>query len=449
MVIILAKTPKYHVPAGSYHVCKNEPVILQAVLGTCVGLALYCESTGVGGLIHLLLPESVVSTPTSNPEKYAKSGVPIFIEALINAGAKREALTASIAGGALVGPLSQQDLDLDIGGRTVETVRNILTEQDIKIKTSETGGFFTCCLNLDMNSGEITIEPAGLDKSSNDVKVRSATMAEIKTAMKALKPIPQVALKVMRLMDEDRYNIESIANEIRKDQVITARMLQLANSALFPTKKEIASLDHAVVYLGQDMLIKLVLSAAVQGYYNQSGMGYALCKGGVYYHSIGCAQTAEMLARKTDLADPAKAYTAGLLHDIGKVVLDQYVASAYPLFYRDVMETGENAINVEQQIIGIDHTVVGSLLARQWSFPPALEYVIHHHHLPFKESEHAPLLATVYISDLLMSRFHTGLEIERLETESLNDHLAALNLKQEDLGEIVDAIPLSVFLNNA
>jgi putative nucleotidyltransferase with HDIG domain len=419
--------------------------MLQAFLGTCVGLALHCESSGIGGIIHLLLPTPTTPTATSQPEKYAESGIPLFIESLLAAGAQRETLSASIAGGALVGPLSQQDLDLDIGGRTVEVVKKLLNKENIQIMRSETGGFFTCSLNLDMTSGHITVEPAGQSKISTEIDVQTATVEEIKSAINEVKPIPQVALKVMRLMDENRYDIESISNEIRKDQVITARMLQLANSAMFGAKRNISSLDHAIVFLGQDLLVKLVLTAAVQGYYEQSMMGYALCKGGVYHHSLGCAHIAEMLAKKTETEDPAKAYTAGLLHDIGKVVLDQYVAKAYPLFYRDITEEKESILSVEQRLLGMDHTEVGQLLARQWSLPEALEKVIHYHHEPHRASTYVELSAIVYLSDLLMSRFHTGLEIERVETDALNTHLAAVGLSHEDFENLVDAIPSSVF----
>lgn len=442
----MASKSKYHVPAGSYYAGEKQPLLLQAFLGTCVGLALHCESSGVGGIIHLLLPEPTASYASAQPEKYARSGVPHFIEALVEAGARRETLSASIAGGALVGPLRQQDIDLDIGGRTVEVTKEILIRENIEIIRSETGGFFTCCLNLDMATGQVTIEPAGQSKLSGGGEVQTATTEEIKAAMQVLKPIPQVALKVLRLIDRNKYDIETIAGEIRKDQVITARMLQLANSAMFAAKKTIASLDHAIVFLGQDHLVKLILSAAVQGYFEQSAMGYALCKGGVYYHSIGCAHVAEILARKTRREEPARAYTAGLLHDIGKVVLDQYVANAYPLFYRDLMETEENILTIEKQLVGMDHTQVGSLLARQWSFPPALEHAIRHHHHPDASTEFAELAAMVYLADLLMSRFHSGLEIERMETESLDRHLETLGLTHDDFWDLVDAIPLSLFL---
>ncbi len=441
----MPKKLKYHVPAGTFHVSEQRPLLLQAYLGTCVGLGLYCRSTGIGGIIHLLLPEPISPQSYSQPEKYASTGVPLFIQSLINAGARIETLTACLAGGALVGPLRQQDLDLDIGGRTVEAVKKILADQGIEVAQSETGGFFTCCLSLDMTSGQISIEPAGYTRLSETVAIKRPSPAEIKQAMDQLKPIPQVALKVLRLIDHNKYAIDTIADEIRMDQVITARTLQLANSAMFAAKRTIDSLDHAIVFLGQDLLVKLVITAAVQSYYDQSAMGYALCKGGMYHHAIGCAQVAEALARKSRRVRPAKAYTAGLLHDIGKVVLDQYVTEAYPLFYRKVMEEMESVIDTEKRLVGIDHTEVGRMLAQQWSFPSALTDAIRYHHQPDKAGEHSDLALIVYLADLLMSRFHSGLEMERLDTQTLTSYLESLGFKNEDFADLVDTIPSVVF----
>jgi putative nucleotidyltransferase with HDIG domain len=444
-ISVAVALPKYHVSAGTFHVSTQKALLLQAFLGTCVGVALHCKSSGVGGIIHLLLPEPISANSYSQPEKYAATGLPLLIQALVDAGARRESLSASLAGGALVGPLHKQDLQLDIGGRTVEVVRGILGEAGIRIVQSETGGFFTCSLTLDMRDGRMQIEPAGQSKLNTAAIIDAPGTREIQAAIARLKPIPQVALKILRLVDQNQYDIEAIASEIRNDQVITAKMLRLANSAMFGAKRVISSLDHAVVYLGRDLLVRMILSAAVQAYFEQSAMGYALCKGGIYHHAIGCALTAEALARRTQCEDPARAYTAGLLHDIGKVVLDQYVADLYPLFYREVMEKQEDILSIENRLLGMNHTQAGSILAQRWSFPPALAAAVREHHHPQENSEHGPLCTIVYLSDLLMSRFHSGLELEKLETLDLPKHLRSVHLADDDFSVLVDSIPPSVF----
>jgi putative nucleotidyltransferase with HDIG domain len=236
-----------------------------------------------------------------------------------------------------------------------------------------------------------------------------------------------------------------VSEEVKKDQVISARTIQLCNSALFAKRHDVLSLDHALVFLGQDLFIKMIISAAVQSYYSQSGNGYSLCKGGLYHHAIGTAMIAEKIAGMTEKAIPGIAYTAGLLHDIGKVVLDQYITGAYPMLYREFQDRQSEIIDVETKILGMDHTRVGELLAKKWSLPASLTNAIRFHHRPEENNSSAPLTTIVYLADLLMSRFHTGLELERMGAENLTGHLSQLDLSAGQIYNLVDLIPEKVF----
>jgi putative nucleotidyltransferase with HDIG domain len=435
----------YHVASGSYYVSRQKPLVLDAYLGTCVGVALYDEETGVGGLIHLLLPEPLSLASSFQPEKYASTGFPIFLRALYDEGASKNHLKAFIAGGALVGPIESADLELDIGGRTVDTVMSYLKEEKIQIEQSETGGFFTCCLSLNLANWQCRIEPAGGDKLTPDIEAHVPAVEEIEQSMEAIQPIPQVALKILRLIDEEEYDIKALTKEIRKDQVISAKTLKLCNSVLFAGTHKIESLDHALIYIGLQTLVKLVISASVDNYFSHAASGYSLCKGGLFHHAIGTAIISEKLADLTGRVKPGLAYTAGLLHDIGKVVLDQYVGSAYPLFYRQLNDEGSSFSDTEKTILGIDHMEIGSDLARKWSFPDSLIDVIRYHHRPEDATQNLELTHTVYLADLLMSRFNTGLELERLGTETLPARLEAIGLSMERFPDVVDLIPVAVF----
>ncbi|MBE9544263.1 MAG: HDOD domain-containing protein [Proteobacteria bacterium] len=435
----------YHVAAGSYYVSRTKPLILQSFLGTCVGVALFDEEAQIGGLIHLLLPEPVSRAGSIQPEKYASTGFPLFLAAICNEGASKSRLKAFIAGGALVGPLQDMDLHLDIGGRTVETVLQYLKAENIKVEKSETGGFFTCNMNLNMLNGQCSIDPAPVDMDSTAGEIHLSSAAEIERAMETIQPIPQVALKILRLIDNKEYEIKALAEEIRKDQVISARTIKLCNSVAFAGGNKVESLDQALVLLGLRLLVKLVISVSVNEFFSHSGLGYSLCKGGLYHHAIGTAIIAEKLADHTGSVEPGLAYTAGLLHDIGKVVLDQSIASAYPLFYRKLFEEKHNFSEVEKEILGIDHTQVGSKLARKWSFPESLCDIIRNHHEPENAARHLELAHVVYLADLLMSRFHSGLELERLNTQALASRMETIGLSIDKFPDIVDLIPVGVF----
>lgn len=436
---------KHHVASGSLQVGSTQPQVLQAFLGTCVGVVVFDKTAGVGGLIHLLLPEPVSALDVDRPEKYATTGIPLFLKQLLDLGATRENMQAVVAGGALVGPLSPQDMNLDIGGRTAENVYIALHTEGIAVKRAETGGFFTCSIELDMQRWECGIQPAGFDAVAPNTGESSPSISDIQQAIESIRPIPQVALKVLRIIEDGSYNIGKIAEEVRKDQVISARTIQLCNSAMFAKRHDVASLDHALVFLGQELFIKLVISAAVESYYSQCGNGYSLCKGGLYHHAIGTALIAEKIASMTEKIVPAIAYTAGLLHDIGKVVLDQYIVNAYPMLYREFQDRQSEMIAVEKRILGMDHTHIGELLATTWFLPDILTDAIRFHHQPDESANNRALTTIIYLADLLMSRFHVGLELERMGTVNLIDHLSQLDLSSEQFGGLVDLIPKKVF----
>jgi putative nucleotidyltransferase with HDIG domain len=436
----------HHVSAGNFHVSHGQPVILEAYLGTCVGVAMVDPDNGVGGLAHFLLPDPVSLESAFQPGKYASSGMPLFLKALYDAGARRENLKATIAGGALVGPVDDLDLNLNIGGRTVEIAERLLQAEGIPIQTAETGGFFSCCIRLDMQQLRCQIELSGVEKMAPSRPAALPAPGEIDLAVEQLKPVPQAALKIMRLIDEEEYDIRTLAGELRTDQVLCARTLKLANSVMFASRNPIESIDHALMYLGVNLLVKFVISAAVEGFFAQSASGYSLCKGGLYHHAVGTAIVSEKLAKLTNMVKPGLAYTAGLLHDIGKVVLDQFVAGAAPLFYRQLIEEkATDFIQAEQSLFGTTHSDTGHRLAQQWAFPESLAEVIRHHHRPEQGKGNLELNHIVYLANLIMSRFHAGLELEKQDTGALAPRLGAIGLSTSQFSHIVDMIPLSVF----
>jgi putative nucleotidyltransferase with HDIG domain len=320
-----------------------------------------------------------------------------------------------------------------------------ITDEKIQIEKSETGGFFTCCLSLNMQTWNCCIESTGVDKLKTNKNFKTIRTKAIRRAIRDLQPIPQIALKLLRMINEDLYEIDALSEEIRKDQVISARTLQLCNSAMFSSRKKIDSLEHAVVMLGQHLLLKFVISASLNNFFSQCGMGYSLCKGGIYHHAIGTAVIAETLAGLTGKISPSLAYTAGLLHDIGKVVLDQYIYADFPFFYRQLNEERKNLIEVEKNELGIDHTEVGGDLAHKWSLPESLVETIRYHHRPENTVQHTELVHIAYLADLLMSRFNPCFELERLNTEPLAFRLETMGFSIDRFPEIVDSIPVKSF----
>jgi len=435
-----------HIAAGRFKTGKAKTDIFQAYLGTCLGVALYDKPAKTGGMIHILLPEPPGYSGADFPEKYASTGIPMLINELLGLGARLDTMEASVAGGALVGPVSQQDMNLDIGGRSTDIAVALLSASGIKTIKSETGGFFTCTLELNMGTGETLIKPAWIDPCKPEGDFAAPAMKDIFNTIDYLKPIPQTALKLFRMFQSGQHNISDVTNELTKDQVLSGMTLKLCNSALFAGMIKIETLKDAILLLGEDMLIKSIITAAVHNYYNQTGTsGYSLCKGGLFFHAVGVAATAEKIAEKTGKSSSKVAYTAGLLHDIGKVILDQYVADSFPLFFRKMNQKNGSLLSAEKKVFGITHGEAGAVLAKKWHFSDGLSDVIQWHHTPEKTQKDKDLVYTVYLADLLMEKFSAGFELEKMQTQSLEPVLKHLGLSMTDLPELVDAIPINAF----
>ncbi|MEW6665800.1 MAG: HDOD domain-containing protein [Thermodesulfobacteriota bacterium] len=434
------------IASGDYVVSGRKDEVVEAYLGTCVGLTLCDREAGVGGLIHLLLPEPTGIEKLWSPATYATTGLPVFLKSLLDAGASEERLEACMAGGALVGPLSELDLDLNIGGRTAEVVERFLSRQHIPLQTAETGGFFTCRIGLDLRTLKTEIDPLGVCfRKTEERWFARPTTEEIDETLERVRPIPQIAIKTLQMVRDSTHSFQEIAAEIRQDQVLSAKVIRLCRSALFGMKTGVNSIDRALVILGEKRFLQLVVSASVEEFYPLNGNGYSLCKGGLYKHALGMAVVSEALANFTGKAHSDVAYTAGLLHDIGKVVLDQFIARAFALFYRRTQMEGLNATEAETEIFGVTHNEVGGRLAERWALPEILTDVILHHHHPEQAEVHPDLVHIIYLADLIMSRFMAGQEIERLNTDSLGERLRTLGLTARQFPVILDGIPRMVF----
>ena len=430
------------VSSGEFYVGRQNSKLLKAFLGSCVGVVLVDEKSGVAGLYHILLPEPPAKGSVEEPEKYASTGMPLFMEALYKSGAKKENLAAYVGGGALVGHVSLLDLKLDIGGQTAEVVEKYLGLEGVDLKQVETGGYLSSQISLDMYKLTCVIEPIIAQHILLEETEVEHKYVDVEQAFQGIRPIPQIALKVIRMIHSPSASLSNIANEIRTDQVLVAKVLQLSNSAYLNVGKKIESIDNALVYLGEKRILLLSLTVFSELFYQQAEQGYSLIKGGLYRHALGVAFIAEKIALLTKSVLPDHAYTAGLLHDIGKTVLDQFLAADYPLFYRKVTEDSKRSLlDLEKELFGFDHGELGKRLAEKWTLPPGLVDAIAYHHCPDKAQDNPVLTHVTYLANTLFSAFRSGVSLAVTDAISMADSLKAVNLLPGDLKGLIDQIP--------
>jgi putative nucleotidyltransferase with HDIG domain len=197
-------------------------------------------------------------------------------------------------------------------------------------------------------------------------------------AMRSLPPFPAVALQLIGLLDSETP-IKEITRLLRVDPALSAEILRVANSALYGLSRRIDNVGHAVVILGTDAVSRLALTAAL-GKFAQNFLNDEVSRA-CWDHSVACAVTAEKLGEEMNLPKD-RLYTAGLLHDLGRLAL----LAAFPVEYSNLIEAasdregGGNEFEDERNLFDIDHCQAGEWLAVHWNFPTDIVEAIAQHH---------------------------------------------------------------------
>lgn len=232
----------------------------------------------------------------------------------------------------------------------------------------------------------------------------------IVNSVRQLRPIPSNVTRILKDIENPHITIGVVSEYVGLDQALAALVLQVANSVSMGYGRSCSSLKEAVMRIGLNRLKSILLAASSYGPLNQRLSGYRLGAGELWNHSISTAVAAEWLARHFDYPDPEEAYVSGLLHDIGKLLLDQYILADYSQITTFVEKYKLPLWQIEEKLIGIDHAKVGGLIAERWDFPHQLTDAIRFHHYPSLARSNVRLPAIVNLAN--------GLVCSTLETSN-------------------------------
>ena len=215
-------------------------------------------------------------------------------------------------------------------------------------------------------------------------------------ALKNVPTLPGVFEKISRLIESSSTTAEDVANIISSDQALSAKILRVVNSVFYGFPGRISNLTHALIILGFDVVKGLVLSTSV--------FDMMLAKGfhGLWEHSLGCAVTAGVIARKTNDPHPEEVSIAALLHDIGKVILKIELSKESSRIDQAVLEKQISTYEAEEEILGFNHTTVGNWLCQEWHLPNKLSDPITYHHRPRLSRLAQGRTAIVHVANVLV-----------------------------------------------
>ncbi|NLJ73336.1 MAG: HDOD domain-containing protein [Syntrophomonadaceae bacterium] len=238
------------------------------------------------------------------------------------------------------------------------------------------------------------------------------SLEQIVAAVDDLPALPHVVVQVMELTEDPDSTAQDINDVLSQDQAMTARVLKLANSAFYGFPRRIATVTDAIVLLGFKTIKSIVMAASVSDILAREMEGYALEPGELWQHSQSVAMAARHIARKVKYYQLDLAYTAGLLHDIGKVILNNAMKESYHKVINVVMEQNIPFLDAEVEILGFNHTEVGARVAEKWNLPQDLVEAINFHHTPENATENKDLTALVHIADAVCVAMGIGIGID-------------------------------------
>jgi putative nucleotidyltransferase with HDIG domain len=221
---------------------------------------------------------------------------------------------------------------------------------------------------------------------------------EIVAKVRNLPPVSQAALRLVTMLDQPAISNDEIVEVLKCDNVLTAKLLRACNSPFFGLEEPVASVDQAVFLLGHQQILHIVLSLAFGGAMSVVLPQHAVEAEDLWRHSVTTAQAAEtVLAEGLELqeeVEPSVAFTVGLLHDLGKLVMAQVLPADQQAEIRArVALAGMSRSEAEQDVVGTDHAEVGGELLRVWHLPETLVEGVRYHHQP--RLEHPRCLSVI------------------------------------------------------
>ncbi|MFZ6708290.1 HDOD domain-containing protein [Undibacterium sp. TC9W] len=264
--------------------------------------------------------------------------------------------------------------------------------------------------------------------------MNSISLAQIIDSVKDLPTLPAIVMELLNNIDNEELNMHELAQKVSHDMALTAKTLRYANSPYYSTMVKVTTVQQAISLLGLSTVRQIVITAALTGCFPENN-----CRGfshkDFWRHSNAVAIAARILARRLKLnADVA--FTAGLLHDIGALVLATCYTGAYENVLAQRQELQTTQYETEKQLLGIDHALVGETLAVQWNFSEVMIKAISGHHHPEKPG--LGFLATiVHVADGIAHALGVTTTPDLAPPEITGQSWESLGLDQTLLDEVL------------
>ncbi|MFH1841949.1 MAG: HDOD domain-containing protein [bacterium] len=258
--------------------------------------------------------------------------------------------------------------------------------------------------------------------------------------VKSVPPLSPGATRLLSIMGKQNRSLKEVSQTVMADGALTANILKVVNSAAFNLSREIANVEEAIVYLGDMKIMAIAMANSDGAAYNSELHGYEGTRGELGRHCLWTGLAARELAgRAKPVVDPGLAFTSGILHDIGKAVISDFlVGTASDIISNLENDDSVDYIQAENHLLGTDHCEVGAELSRRWQLPESLRPGIRYHHTPAAAAaEDRPLAYIVHLADMLAMMQGYGTGCDALQYKLDDNYREFIRLESRELEEIV------------
>ncbi|MDD5308938.1 MAG: HDOD domain-containing protein [Deltaproteobacteria bacterium] len=240
--------------------------------------------------------------------------------------------------------------------------------------------------------------------------------ADIVARIRNLPTMPGAVVRLFALAKDESSNAGDFEQVIRPDPAMTANLLRLANSAYFGCRRQVTSVRQAITLLGVERVFEIASGAFFARTMPARLPGYDVPADAFWTHCIAVAALSERLAKELGFEAPSLTFTAGLLHDAGKLVIGSFLLEESERFVSSLRVEDATLVEVERRLLGTDHAEVGALVAESWDLPPAIGWAAQWHHLPggIPEGVDRMLVDLVHAADCLAHSLGFGADVGEL-----------------------------------
>lgn len=285
-----------------------------------------------------------------------------------------------------------------------------------------------CKENIEAGSVKETDGAAGSEQKLSGAGLKQKILQKVED----LPPMPQVAEKGRKLIADENSSFKDLAVVIEADPAIAARVLKIANSAYYGISTNVRSVQQASVVLGMKTLHELLTLACASSVLGSELKGYGLSAGDLWQHSLATAFCARHIASRKDPKFADDSFSAGLIHDAGKLILDPYVAERKEAF-DSFLKTGDKTfLDAEKSILGFDHAEIAADVCGKWQIPKTIANVIRYHHQPLLAGN-SEFACIIHAADAIAMMSGVGTGIDGVRYTLDEQAVERLGLKNDDI----------------